>query len=152
MLKNKKILFITAVLLVIVIGFGRFPSITYALVAPATGGGNATTPTPTSNAAPIQTTTDGCSTGNSSNCCTAQGCDLVAEYVNPTIDFLAAGVGIVAVIMVVIGGIQYTTSQDDPQKVAAAKSRIINALFALLIFAFMWSLLQWLVPGGALNG
>ena len=76
----------------------------------------------------------------------------MAEYVNPTIDFLAAGVGIVAVIMVVIGGIQYTTSQDDPQKVAAAKSRIINALFALLIFAFMWSLLQWLVPGGALNG
>jgi hypothetical protein len=153
MLKNKKIL-LTAILLAIVMGFSRAPSITYACstASPACGVGGGTTPTPAATtptpAAQIPSKSDDCSSGNSANCCTETNCDLVTEYVNPTIDFLAAGVGIVVVVMMVIGGIQYITSQDDPQKVSQAKSRITNALFALLLFALMYSLLEWLVPGG----
>jgi len=73
---------------------------------------------------------------------------IMEKYIQPFINFLGIGFGIILTIMVVVGGIQYITSGSDPQKVAAAKSRISNAIFALVIFAFMYAILQWLVPGG----
>ena len=75
-------------------------------------------------------------------------CDLVAKVINPLIKFFAAALGLIVTIAIVVGGIQYATSADDPQVVAKAKSRIINAVLALLGFIFLWALLQWLVPGG----
>lgn len=56
----------------------------------------------------------------------------------------------VIVAMIVWGGIQYSMAGADPSKVQAAKQKIINALIALLLLAFGFSLIQWLVPGGLL--
>lgn len=64
------------------------------------------------------------------------------------INILAAGVGVITVLMIVIGGIQYSTSGANPQAVGAAKGRIANAIIALIMFAFIYAFLQWLVPGG----
>ena len=61
---------------------------------------------------------------------------------------MAGLVGIVVVIMVIIGGIQYSTAADDAQKIQEAKKKVSNALFALLAFIFMYAFLQWVVPGG----
>lgn len=58
--------------------------------------------------------------------------------------------GLVIVIMIIVGGIQYSMSGADPSKVQAAKQKIINALVALLLFVFGFALLQYLVPGGIL--
>ncbi|MGH7238043.1 MAG: hypothetical protein ACREGF_05915, partial [Candidatus Saccharimonadales bacterium] len=41
--------------------------------------------------------------------------------------------GFAAVIMVIVGGIRYTTSNGDPQNTQAAKGTIINALIGLTI-------------------
>jgi len=65
---------------------------------------------------------------------------------------LTAGVGILATIGLVISGIQYITSRDDANKVAKAKSRIFNIVLGLLAYGVMWVALQWLIPGGILNG
>lgn len=62
--------------------------------------------------------------------------------------WLSIGVGIVAVISIIIGGIQYTASQDDPQASAKAIDRIRNTVFALLLYVFIWAIANWLVPGG----
>lgn len=183
MLKNKKILFISAALSIIVLGFGLSTGVTHAVIvgptnptpatpAKTTPTGNsstgdycddASTPDPTTGKCadgsspiadnPIATTTD-CAVNNTcdgSNC-TGSNCDLVSQYLIPFIDFLSAGVGLIVTIMIVIGGIQYTTSQDNPQAVSAAKHRITNAIIALVMFGLMYSLLQWLVPGGIFNG
>lgn len=77
-------------------------------------------------------------------------CDnvIVDKYLTPIIRFLAAGVGIIVTAMVVIGGIEYSMAGGDPQKVSAAKQKIFNALIALVAFALIDSLLQFLVPGG----
>lgn len=64
------------------------------------------------------------------------------------INFLTAGVGIIIVIMVIIGGYGYLTSSGDPQKAAAARGRIANALIALMASILMYAVLQWLIPGG----
>ena len=74
------------------------------------------------------------------------GC--IYKYVNMFINFLTAGVGIIIVIMVIIGGYGYLTSSGDPQKAAAARGRIANALIALMASILMYAVLQWLIPGG----
>jgi hypothetical protein len=75
-------------------------------------------------------------------------CGLIDKYVNPLINVLSAAVGLIVVIMIIIGGIQYASAGGDSKKVADAKARITNALIALLTFIFLFAVLQWLVPGG----
>jgi len=79
----------------------------------------------------------------------AKDCGITAIIINIT-NVLSALVGIVVVISIIIGGIQYSASSGDPQAASAAKKRIINALLALVAFGFIYAFLQWVVPGGAL--
>lgn len=73
------------------------------------------------------------------------------KLLSGAVTFLTAGVGIVVTAMIVIGGIQYSTANGDPQKVAGAKKTIYNALFALVAFIFLWAFMQWLIPGGVFS-
>jgi len=84
-----------------------------------------------------------CTDGNLSK----DNCEIIKWIVKFT-NVLAGIVGIVVVIMIIIGGIQYSSAGSDSQKIASAKSKITNALFALLVFIFLYAFLQWLVPGG----
>ncbi len=77
---------------------------------------------------------------------------LFAKYINPAIQLLAGLIGVVIAISIIVGGIQYTTSEGDPQKAAAAKSRITNALIGLAAFLLLYAFLQFIIPGGVLNG
>lgn len=61
---------------------------------------------------------------------------------------LSGLVGVVVVAMIIIGGIQYAAARDNPQAVAAAKQKIINAVLALVFYFCIFGFLQWLVPGG----
>lgn len=70
--------------------------------------------------------------------------DKIVDFTN----VLAGLVGIVIVIMITIGGIQYSTARDNPQAVEAARKKIYNAVAALILFIFGMALLNWLVPGG----
>lgn len=72
----------------------------------------------------------------------------IVGYIITFINVLSGLVGVVIVIMIAVGGIQYTTARDDPQAVAAAKARIRNAILALVFYLFGFSFLQWLIPGG----
>jgi hypothetical protein len=89
---------------------------------------------------------------NSGNCTDASHCDLMSKYVYPFINFLSALVGVVVIISIIIGGIQYGSSAGDPAKVTAAKNRIRNSIIALVTFIFLYALLNFLVPGGVFNG
>lgn len=72
----------------------------------------------------------------------------ITSYIRLFTNGLSALVGIVIVVMVVVGGIQYSMARDNPQAVAAARQKIINAVLALLLFVFMFAFLQWIIPGG----
>lgn len=72
----------------------------------------------------------------------------VTERLGDIANVLSVGVGIIIVIMIIVGGIQYTMAGGDAGKVAAAKSRITNAIYALIAFFFLYAFLQWIVPGG----
>lgn len=77
----------------------------------------------------------------------ADNCSVVAYLVTFT-RVLSGVVGIIIVIMIAVGGIQYAAARDNPQAVVAARGRIINALIALVLYLFSFSILQWLIPGG----
>jgi hypothetical protein len=61
---------------------------------------------------------------------------------------MAAVTGIVIVLSIIIGAIQYMTARDNSGQVAAAKNRILMSILSLVLFIFAYTILQWLVPGG----
>lgn len=75
----------------------------------------------------------------------------ITDLIFAIIRFLSAGVGIVVVASIVLGGIQYTTSRDDPASTNAAITRIRSSLIALLIFIFAYAILNYLIPVGFFN-
>lgn len=89
----------------------------------------------------------GC-TSNTDAPCSAGGCDLVNKYVNPLIDLLSIAFGLIAVISLILGGIQYASSAGDSQKVTLAKKRIGMTLIAIAAYAFLYGFLDFLIPGG----
>ena len=64
------------------------------------------------------------------------------------INLTAAIIGVGAVMMVIIAGLQYTAARDNPQAIQSAKQKITNVLIGLAAFIFLWAFLQWLIPGG----
>ncbi len=101
-------------------------------------------PTPT----PVGGSASGCTELAIDVGAAACGKNRLMKYITALVRFLSLGVGIIVVIMIIVGGIQYTSSGGDAGAVAAAKSRIFNAILALLLYIFTIAILNWLVPGG----
>lgn len=83
--------------------------------------------------------------------CDSDRCDFVGKYINPFIRLLTAAFGIIAVGSLIVGGIQYSASAGDPQKVTKAKTRIVNTIIAIVAYFFLYGFLQFLIPGGLFN-
>ncbi len=80
--------------------------------------------------------------------CDKQGCDFINKYINPAINLFSISFGLIAVISIILAGIQYSSSGGDPQKVTQAKQRISKTIFAIVAYFFLYALLQFIVPGG----
>jgi hypothetical protein len=79
----------------------------------------------------------------------SQRCNhFIDTYVNPFVYLLSALVGIVAVISIIMGGVQYASSADDPSAVSKAKTRIFNTVIGLVAYIFLFAFFEYLVPGG----
>lgn len=77
-----------------------------------------------------------------------EGGSKINTYLQNGINLLTALAGLAITASVIIGGIQYSTSGGNPTASAAAKKRIGNAFLALLALVFLYTFLQWIVPGG----
>lgn len=86
---------------------------------------------------------------NDSGGVNSENCGIIA-YIVIFINVLSVLAGIIITASIAYGGIQYSMSGSDPQKVSAAKERIRNAIIALVLFIFGYALLNYLVPGGVL--
>ena len=60
------------------------------------------------------------------------------------VDDLLRIAGLVAVVFVIVGGIQYTTSQGNPDATAKAQSTVLNALIGLVIALFAVAFVTYL--------
>ncbi len=75
------------------------------------------------------------SSGNIGSCASSGGCVDPGTMVTNAIQWVIAISGIISAIFVVYGGISYTTSAGDPNKLQKAKSMITYALIGLAIVA-----------------
>lgn len=64
------------------------------------------------------------------------------------LQFLAAGVGLAVAGGIIFGGYLYITARANASQVEKAKTVIINSVIGLLLFVFMYAILQFLIPGG----
>ncbi len=83
--------------------------------------------------------------------CSSDSCDFIGKYVNPGIRLLSITFGIVAVISLILGGIQYSASAGDPQAVSKAKKRITDTIIAIVAYFFLLGFLEFLIPGKIIN-
>ncbi len=105
------------------------------------------------NNAPTQTTGSGAPPALTVPCNTSKtdcpgGNCIIDDYVNPAIKALTATAGVIAVISLIIAGIQYSSAGGDPSKVGAAKNRIGKTIAAFLFFIFLYVFLNYIIPGG----
>lgn len=86
--------------------------------------------------------------------CQGEGCltnNPIVKWLNVIINVVAGVVGIGAVVMIIFAGVQYSTARDNAQVVQSAKEKIINVVIGLIAFGFLYTFLQWLVPGGVFS-
>ena len=55
--------------------------------------------------------------------------------------------GLVAVIFIIVGGINYMTSAGDAQKVEKGKKTILYALIGLVVCALAFAIVNWVIVG-----
>jgi hypothetical protein len=74
----------------------------------------------------------------------------IIEYLVAGINVLSALAGMVIIFSIMFAGFQYMTAQDNSGQIQQARQRIIWAITAMLIFIFMYAMLDFLIPGGVL--
>ena len=72
----------------------------------------------------------------------------IINDLNIVVNVLSGLVGVVVVGSIILGGVQFIAAGDKADAVAGAKKRIINGFTALGAFLFIYTFLQWLIPGG----
>lgn len=77
-----------------------------------------------------------------------KNCTLINDYLNPAIKLLGAVAGIAAVIGLIVGGMQMSGSNGDPQVFAKGKQKIINSIIGFVSFLFLASFVSFMSPGG----
>ncbi|MFZ1323853.1 MAG: pilin [Candidatus Saccharimonadales bacterium] len=68
-----------------------------------------------------------------SDCEEAEGESAVSGLIRATVEILSFIVGVAAVIMVIIGGLKYITSNGDANSISSAKNTILYAIIGLVI-------------------
>ena len=80
---------------------------------------------------------------------TCSGNDL-NEIIQMIVNAIIFIIGIVAVVMIILGGISYATSQGDPSKVKKGKDTILYGIIGLIVALLAYAIVNFVL--GALQG
>lgn len=69
-------------------------------------------------------------------------------YLRYFLIFLAGGVGLAVVGGIVAGSYLYITARASASQTQQGQNMIINSVIGLLLFIFMYAILQFIIPGG----
>lgn len=75
----------------------------------------------------------------------------ISYLLRMAIRILTGLVAVLAVVSIVYAGVQYASAGDSPEKVKAAKDRITQTVIGVLLYIFMFAILEFLIPGGVLG-
>ena len=89
---------------------------------------------------------DACEGNTSSKLCKPGNNDETIEpVVKVIINTLLFAIGIVSVIMIIVGGIRYTTSNGDSSRITAAKNTILYSVVGLIVALLAFVIVQFVV-------
>ena len=77
------------------------------------------------------------------NCSGTDATTKINNIVHTVVNLLSAVVGIVAVIMIIVGGLRYITSGGNDTGVTSAENTILYAIIGLIIVAFAQVLVRF---------
>jgi hypothetical protein len=66
------------------------------------------------------------------------------------INTISAVIGLGAILMIIVAGIQYSSAGDNAATVQAAKKKITNVFIGLAVYISFYALMNWIIPGGVL--
>ncbi|HEU4716071.1 MAG TPA: pilin [Candidatus Saccharimonadales bacterium] len=98
---------------------------------------------PAQNAAAINVF-DQCKNNADAAVCKAKG-DTVGPLIQTVINILLYILGAVAVVMIVIGGIRYTTSNGDSSAIKSAKDTILYSVIGLIVAILSYTIVNFVV-------
>lgn len=67
------------------------------------------------------------------------------KLVQDIINLLLTAIAIVSVIMLIIGGFKYTTSNGDANQVTAAKNTIMYSIIGLVVAIFAYAIVDFVI-------
>lgn len=73
------------------------------------------------------------------------GKDAVNTTVQNVIDILFYAIGVIAVIMIIIGGIKYATSNGDSSALTSAKNTILYAVVGLVVAILAYAIVNFVL-------
>jgi hypothetical protein len=101
---------------------------------------------PASNAMAINVIKDQCATVNpSSTICQAATKDDSTKMTRTIVNVMLQVLGILAVIMIIVGGIRYTISNGDASRVKAAKDTITYAVVGLIVALLSYAIVNFVI-------
>jgi hypothetical protein len=80
---------------------------------------------------------------SASDCSTSDATERINNLIRTIVNLLSAVVGIVAVIMIIFGGLRYITSGGNDSSVSGAKNTILYAIIGLIIVALAQVLVRF---------
>lgn len=72
----------------------------------------------------------------------------IMEMLYLILKVMVYGLGVAATVGVVVAGIRYMTARDNEAQVANAKKMLLEIVIGLVAWALMWTVMNWLIPGG----
>ncbi|MDB5177184.1 MAG: rane protein of unknown function [Candidatus Saccharibacteria bacterium] len=83
--------------------------------------------------------------GSSSSICGAAKQDDLTKIISNIITTILFALGIAAVVMIVIGGIRYTTSNGDSGNIKSAKDTILYAVVGLIVAILAFAIVNFVI-------
>lgn len=62
------------------------------------------------------------------------------------VDVMTVGIGILAVIGIIVVGVQYLTSGGNDEKAKKAKRRLLEVVIGVVLYVIAYAVLKWLMP------
>ena len=83
-----------------------------------------------------------CPDGTTSDVCKSED---ISSPVQAIISTLLFAIGVIAVIMIIIGGIRYTLSNGDASQIKSAKDTILYAVIGLIVAMLAYAIVNFVV-------
>lgn len=102
---------------------------------------------PVGNVAAINVLKEQCSSGvtGSTSVCKAADKDNATSMTKTIINTLLFLLGIIAVIMIIVGGVRYTTSAGDASRVKAAKDTVMYSVVGLVVALLAFAIVNFVL-------